>query len=277
MTPALSVIIPASNEGDFIDACLQAVLASEDVSLAVVVAANGCTDDTAARARTHIAAFAARGWTLEVLDLPAPGKPGALNAGDAAARHPDRAYLDADVTVTPPLLGQIARVLSATPDARYASGQPRVAPARSAVTRAYARFWVRLPFVARGVPGFGLYAVNAAGRARWTDFPEIISDDTFVRLSFAPHERVRLPASYTWPMVEGFARLVRVRRRQDQGVAQVARQFPALPANDDTPRPGPGWLLRQALRDPVGFGVYTAVGLAVRIGWRGQSGWVRGR
>ncbi len=32
-----------------------------------------------------------------------------------------------------------------------------------------------------------------------------------------------MPARYDWPMIEGFAPLVRVRRRQDAGVAEVAR------------------------------------------------------
>lgn len=274
--PALSVIIPACNEAGYIDTCLRAVLASQDVTLQVVVVANGCTDDTATRARAHEPGFTARGWALEVLELPALGKPGALDAGDGTACHPDRAYLDADVTVSPPLLGQIARVLDGA-GARYASGRPVVALATSSVTRAYARFWTRLPFVTRGVPGFGLYAVNAAGRARWGAFPKVISDDTFVRLSFAPAERHLVPGSYEWPMVEGFARLVRVRRRQDQGVTEIARAFPELLANAENTKPTLGWVLAQALRDPLAFATYAAVSLAVRAGWRGQSGWVRGR
>jgi glycosyltransferase involved in cell wall biosynthesis len=281
MTPALSVIIPACNEALYIDACLRAVLASEMASdnglaLQVIVSANGCTDDTATRARAHAPGFAARGWALEVLELPGLGKPGALDAGDAAARHPNRAYLDADVTVSAPLLSQIAQVLE-SPEPRYASGHPVVAPARSAVTRAYARFWVQLPFVAQGVPGFGLYAVNAAGRARWGTFPKIISDDTFVRLSFSPAERLLVSARYEWPMVEGFAPLVRVRRRQDQGVREIAQAFPHLLINAEDTKPPKRRLLALAMRDPLAFATYAAVSLAVRAGWRGQSGWVRGR
>ena len=50
---SLSVIIPACNEGGYIDACLAALVASEGPQVAdVIVAANGCTDDTVARART---------------------------------------------------------------------------------------------------------------------------------------------------------------------------------------------------------------------------------
>jgi len=286
--PPLSVIVPASNEAGWIDACLAAVAASDGARGEVVVVANGCTDDTAARARAHAPALQAAGFALVVLETPGAGKPAALNAGDLAARFPIRAYLDADTVVSPPLLAEIAAAL-ADPRPRLASGSPVVVRADSAVTRAYARFWTRLPFVTRGCPAFGLYAVNAAGRARWGAFPAVISDDTFVRLNFAPHERLRLPATYHWPMVEGFSALVRVRRRQDRGVAEIARLYPGLMAHDDKTRPTRGWLLRRLGADPVAFVTYAAVTLAVRLGGAGpsrgrgrpgaagQSGWDRGR
>ena len=274
-TAAISVIIPASNEGAWIVPCLRALLASDGVTLQVIVAANACTDDTVARAAALGPDFTAKGWRLEVLDRPQPGKPGALNAGDAAARHPLRAYLDADVTVSPGLMGQLAAALTGR-EARYASGNPQVT-AQGVAARAYARLWRQLPFVTDDVPGFGLFAVNAAGRARWGEFPDIISDDTFVRLHFAPDERVRVAAGYDWPMVQGLRRLIRVRARQDRGVAEIAAAYPQLLANDTKRRPGKGWLIRRALSDPLAFATYGLVTLAVRAGLGGQSGWVRGR
>jgi len=275
--PPLAVLIPAHDEAGWIVACLNAVFASQGVAGVVIVAANGCRDDTVAHALG--AAAQARGWTLQVLDLPEAGKPGALMAAEAAA--PEGAtlvYLDADVTLHPDLLAQIATALS-DPAPRYATGSP-VVTARGWLSRAYARFWTRLPFVAQGAPGFGLFAVNAAGRARWGAWPGIISDDTFARLHFTPAERLRLPGRYDWPMIEGFAPLVRVRRRQNLGVDEVRALFPALIANEDADPPGTAWLLRRALRDPVAFGVYSAVKLAARAGWfakAGQPVWARGR
>ena len=119
------------------------------------------------------------------------------------------------------LMGQLATVL--TDDRpRYATGTARIPRAQSWVTRAYARFWQRLPFAQSVAPGYGLFAVNAAGRARWAEFPAIISDDTFVRLQFLPLERTQTPAPYDWPMIEGFAALTRVRRLEAR-VGGVAR------------------------------------------------------
>ncbi len=273
----LGIVIPASNEGRWIGPCLDALLASDPPGLPVgiVVSANACRDDTVAQAAARTGQAAARGWGLRVLERAEPGKPGALNAGDAAAEGAMRLYLDADVTVSPPLLAALVRALD-RPEAVYASGRPIVAPAASAVTQAYARFWQALPFARSVAPGFGLFAVNAAGRARWGAFPPIISDDTYVRLLFRPDERVEVAPTYLWPMPEGFAALVRVRRRQDAGVAEIARLYPGLMARAGKPRLSPAALARLALADPAGFAVYAAVSAAVRLR-RGGAGWARGR
>lgn len=271
----LSVIIPASNEEAWIGPCLRAVLASDPVpgGAEVVVVANGCRDGTASLAR---AVPVPAGWRVEVIERAEGSKPGALDAGDAAATPgAARVYLDADCVVSPPLLAQLAGVLTREAPV-YAGGTPVIPRARSALTRAYGRFWQRLPFARSVAPGYGLYAVNAAGRARWGGFPRIISDDGFVRLHFAPAERVQVPATYAWPMVEGWAALVRTRRRQDAGMRELAALHPGLMANEGKEALGAGGLAALALRDPAGFAAYGAVSLAVRLR-RGGAGFTRGR
>lgn len=271
--PRLSVIIPAHNEAGMIGECLHALFASDPVAggAEVIVVANGCQDTTVAEA----CRAEARDWTLTVLDLPQGGKPGALNAGEAAAQGAVLAYLDADVLVSPRLLRQITEALDRAKPG-YASGQVVIPAPRSAFSRLYAGFYRQVPFFHHGVPGCGLFAMNRAGRARWGHWPGIISDDTFARLNFAPQERHAVPARYDWPVVEGFGALVRVRRRQDAGVAEIARHYPALLANDDARPSGAGWVLRAALRAPLGFLAYIAVALAVRAR-RGGAEWTRGR
>lgn len=275
----LSVIIPASNEEAWLGDCLAALLGSEPVpgGAEAIVVANGCRDRTAQIARGFADRAAAAGWGWQVIERDEGDKIGALNAGDAAASGAIRAYLDADVTVSPPLMARLARALSDAPGPAYASGTARIPRPQSAVTRAYARLWQRLPFARSAAPGYGLFAVNAAGRARWGAFPRIISDDTYVRLQFAPDERIGVDADYDWPMVEGWSRLVRVRRRQDAGVAEIAARWPALIANEGKAPLGAGGAARLALRDPVGFAVYAAVSVAVRLGRGRDAGWTRGR
>ena len=273
-----SVLIPAHNEADWLPACLDALCAADPVAgpVEVIVVANGCTDHTAELARRKAPAFEARGWALRVLEMAQGSKLGALNAGEAAARGAVLVYLDADVLISPPLLTQLAEAL--VEDApRYASGMPQVTTSGDWVTRHYTRFWQTTGFMTHGVPGFGVFAMNRAGRARWGEWPDIISDDTFARLNFRPEERIAVPAPYAWPMIEGFAPLVRVRRRQDIGVAEVEQLFPDLMRNDDAhDQMQPFW--RRALADPLGALVFVAVRLTIHAPvFRSANRWVRGR
>jgi glycosyltransferase involved in cell wall biosynthesis len=286
---ALSVLIPANDEAGYIDACLAALLASEadprldagqGEGVEIIVAANACSDDTVALALAHAPAFAARGWRLEALDIVEGGKLNALNRAEAAAQGGALVYLDADVTVSPALLPRLLDALD-RPEPAYATGRIKVARARTWITRAYARLWIRLPFVQNGAVGAGLFAMNQAGRARWGVWPRIISDDTFARLHFAPEERHEVDAVYIWPMVEGFRALVKVRRRQDAGVTEVCERFPELSANEAHGRIGKMGMLRLLRAAPVAFCVYVSVALVVRFGAGKVSAsgheWSRGR
>lgn len=278
MSRLISVLIPAHNEADYIGPCLTALFASDPLPTGmtgeVLVLANGCRDNTVAIAA---AVPPSAGWSLQVLESPEGGKLNALNAGDAVASGEVLIYLDADVLVDPSLITQIASAL-ASPLPLYASGRPRVSAATSWLTRAYGRFWQQLPFVSQGTPGFGLFAMTRSGRQRWDRWPDIISDDTFARLSFSPTERLSLPACYHWPMVEGLENLVRVRRRQNVGVTEIAAQFPALLQNDEKTPLGLAGLTRLALRDPVGFAVYALVSVLVKTPlYAAKSRWARGR
>jgi len=277
MRPSSTIIIPAHNEAAYIGACLQALLDQDTNAgeMRIIVAANACTDDTVKICLAKADDFAARNCELRILDLATPGKIAALNSAEDGLEPGVRIYLDADVVCDPAMVGQLCTVLSAT-SARYATGQLSIAPAQSAITRAYARFWQELPFFKSGAVGAGLFALNAAGRSRWGLFPVIISDDTFVRLSFEPDERIEVPCPYIWPMVEGFSGLVKVRRRQDAGVTEVRALYPQLMKNDNSARLSKATLVKLALRYPWPFAVYVATTLAVKSK-RPSRDWVRGR
>lgn len=271
-----TVIVPASNEASLIGQCVGTLLASSfatPTSWELIVVANGCTDETAAIARSHSAAARASNVELCVLDLEQGNKLNAINVGEAHARYGTLVYIDADVLVSPTLLDELARTLQSE-QPTYATGTLQIADARSWVTRAYSRFWSRLPFVVDGVAGCGVFAVNRQGRLRWGPFPQIISDDTFVRLHFAPSERISVSASFTWPMVEGFSNLVRVRRRQDQGVSEIAQKYPNLMHNEQKSQAHLGSLFA---RDPIGFVVYSLVAIFTKLPTGKKQSWVRGR
>lgn len=278
----LSILIPANNEADRIGDCLAAVLASSlpqqpDTPPEIIVIANGCNDATVPSALSYIDQAKSLGWHLIVLDIPTGGKLNALNVGDEHAANDIRIYLDADIIVSPLLVTELHGVLDCAQPI-YASGTVIIANPETWVSRAYKRIYARVPFFTQGVPGCGLFAVNAQGRARWAKFPDIISDDTFVRLKFSPDERVSVPATYLWPIVEGFSNLVKVRRRQDIGVAEIAEIYPALMQNDDKPPFNLMRTIKLAISDPIGFCIYASVAVAVRIsGKKNAKDWSRGR
>ncbi|MDM7458617.1 MAG: glycosyltransferase family 2 protein [Paracoccus sp. (in: a-proteobacteria)] len=266
-------MLPAHQEEAHIGRCLDAVRDQklpDNVAVQLVIVANGCTDRTAEIARSRIAGLQAAGWHVVLLETPQGGKIHALNLGDRNAQGDMRLYLDADIVVGPGMIAGLLGVLS-QPGARYAGARLTVPPARSAFSRAYARFWQRLPLVASGVTGAGLFAVNAEGRARWTTFPQVIADDLYVRLLFAPEERHLVDIAYEWPITEGFRRLVRVRRRQDAGTAEVLRLFPELSVNNRGDRPSLRQVLRIGRAEPAGFMAYALVAIAVRMGQKSAS------
>ncbi len=281
MACIISVIIPANNEAGYIGPCLQA-LARQTLNCAsighfeIIVAANACSDTTVAEAEAERAALEQSGWQFEVLNIEAPGKLNALNTAETAATGRVLVYLDADVICEPTMMSALIAALDVD-HPLYASGQLIVAPARSWVTRHFANTWQKLPFMTTNVQGAGLFAVNRYGRARWDRFPNIIADDGFVRLMFAPDERIKVKAVYYWPMVEGFVQLVRVRRRQDAGVRELSEKFPDLMRNESKPpmRLTDHWKL--LIQAPLSYSVYVSVMLAVKFGGRSISGWTRGR
>jgi cellulose synthase/poly-beta-1,6-N-acetylglucosamine synthase-like glycosyltransferase len=96
-TPTVSVVIAAHNEGAVISAKLANILALDYPRdrLAVVVASDGSTDETAARV------LAAGSDRVRLLDLPRRGKGPTLNDAVAASPGEILVFTDADV-VTPP-------------------------------------------------------------------------------------------------------------------------------------------------------------------------------
>ncbi len=275
----MSIVIPACNEANYIGDCLTSLVSQADPGgpVQVIVAANNCSDQTAYVAERFHEAFAKRGWRLQVLTLAGGGKIGALNAADDAALYDMRMYIDADVVLSPNLLADAAKAL-ARDGPIFVAGKVAIPKARSWISRRYARFWLKLPFHVNGVPGCGAFAVNGAGRKRWTLFPDVISDDTFARLNFLDHEMVGLPSTYDWPITEGFAPLVRVRRRQNAGVQEIKERYPELAAHATPTAPDRVEKLALLKRDPVGFLIYACVSLAVLMPiFRNRHDWERGR
>ncbi len=89
MTATASIVIPAHDEGALIASTLRGVLADAlPGEFEIVVAANGCTDDTVAQASSVPG--------VTVVETAIASKIAGLNLGDKAATAFPRIYLDAD-------------------------------------------------------------------------------------------------------------------------------------------------------------------------------------
>ncbi len=276
----LAVIIPASNEEKYIGRCLSALADQVDApKMLIVVYCNACTDNTFGLAGAFTDKFAALGHKLECIETSEGGKIRALNAAERIVQSicaaAPRAYLDADVVCDQTLMAETTRALRQN-EATYATGTMQVMKASSFFTTAYADFWQQLPFFSGGATGAGFFAVNSIARARWVAFPDIISDDTFVRLQFAPHERSEVSASYQWPMAEGYWNLVKVRRRQDTGVQEVTQKFPHLAKNEQRPQVTIPVLVGLLFRKPIGFLAYLLVYVSTKYAPK-DTNWTRVR
>lgn len=231
-----SVVIPCFNEGLHIATCLHSIAAQRDLpvdhGIEIIVAANGCRDDTVAISRSILPVLEAQGFRTRLIDLERPSKAAAMNAAEALANWGPRLFLDADVVLTARVFAALSPLLgSAT--VVYCSGRVRCVVGRSLVSRAYARVWSGLPFIASGVAGIGLYGVSASARRRWTAFPDLHSDDRFCRLLFAAAERRKVDEDYFWPVPEGLMNLIKVRRRWIEGNLELFHHYPSLRIHDD--------------------------------------------
>jgi len=184
VTPRLSVVIPAHNEAAVIQRVLRPLVdGARSGALEVVVSANGCTDNTAALARAF-------GPEIQVVETATASKIAALNLADEVASVFPRAYVDADVDVDLEVLLLLADALQDPAGPLVAAPPMRVDTTRSSwPVRAHYRIWEMTDYRRQGHIGSGIYALSAAGRRRFGEFPNIIADDRFVQQMFGLAER----------------------------------------------------------------------------------------
>lgn len=268
----ISVLIAAHDEGAVIGRCLESVLAdARPGELQVIVAANGCTDDTAAVAR------AVPG--VRVVESPVPGKTAALNLAEEVAHGFPRIYLDADIPATTATVRTVARALD-RPGALAAAPARRLdLRGRPLAVRAYYAVHGRLPVLQRALFGRGMVALSAAGRQRFGRFPDVVADDLFLDGLFAPHEKVSVGEVHTTvatPLrtADLVRRLSRVRRGNAELRSQAPGHAAAAPPADrwswlrDVVLPRP-WLAPAAV-------VYAAItGYAAWLARRPSQSWGR--
>jgi glycosyltransferase involved in cell wall biosynthesis len=271
-----SVIIPAHNEEVVIGRLLESLTApGRSGDLEIWVACNGCTDDTAKLARRF-------GGNVNVIETAVASKSEALRLGDRAADSFPRFYIDADVLICREAVDRVSEELES---GRCLAAAPRMRVDLSRVpwaVRAYYDIWLRLPYHLDGMIGSGVYAMSREGRARFDEFPDIISDDGFARLQFDPSERATVEdVEFTITPPASLAGVVHVKTRSQKGLLQLHRRYPELLRNDPRGYSNPlADILRSPRRWPASL-VYLYVILKTKLAaawmnYRGDLGtWER--
>lgn len=213
---AAVVIIPAHNEERLIGRALEALLADAEPSeFRVVVACNGCTDDTANRARQ---AAGALGHQVTVLSTPVASKAAAIRAAEAVVSGYPRVYLDADVECP---TATARAMVSAVRGGMAVAVPTRLLDTSSstAAARAYYAGWQSLPWVQTQLAGRGAYTVSRSVRETFGDFPDVAADDRYVTTRVPRDSAVVVPYPVLITPPGRFGDLLRVRRRVYAGNA----------------------------------------------------------
>ncbi|WP_396137056.1 glycosyltransferase [Blastococcus goldschmidtiae] len=259
-----TVIIPAHDEAATIREVLHRVLDDfTDEPCNVLVVANGCTDGTADAAREVSA-------DIEVVEMEAVGKSGALRRGDELARSFPRIYLDADVEVEPGALRGLATALRK--DGIHAAGLTvRVdTTGCSWLVGRYFRYWERRRVLHDAYVGSGVYGLSEQGHAAIAPFPEIVADDHYVRTSFPRDNRRQLCKTVTVFPPRNYKSLIRRGVRIQKGNRQVSSTVA-----DRAPRPTE-WGLAHPLDALAFFATSLLIRFLVRLsGTKGDIAWSR--
>jgi glycosyltransferase involved in cell wall biosynthesis len=217
-----AVIVPAHNEESVLGATIARLLEGLDDDIQFLVVANGCTDRT-------VAVATAFGPRVRVLDLPEASKARALNAAEVElVESADRVYIDADVLISG---SDVVRLLAATAEGA-AAAEPTVVfdtSSSSFWVRSFYRVWTALHGARPGDIGGGVVAVSAIGRRRFASFPDVISDDGFVRAHFPDDDLVRVSGAIsTVRAPSDVGSLIRIKTRSRVGSVELRRLFPEL-------------------------------------------------
>lgn len=239
---------------------MQAIYSScPSIPKRIIVVANGCSDNTAELCRAEFP-------DVLVLETPYPSKSAALNIGDSAAGNSfPRFYVDADLVLGEDAVEVLLEALD-IPGVMAAAPKFEFDTARSnCLIRAFYRAWNTLPYFDSGRIA-GAYVVSEVGRSRFDFFPDVISDDGFIRLHFLPEERVTLMECFVKVRTPRSMReLIKVRTRSVLGTFQLRKLYPELFVNEQS---GQSETIRRIFVNPrywLDYIVYILVTLIAKV------------
>lgn len=211
-----SVIVPAHNEASVIRRCLDSLSGQAGLDT-LIVACNGCTDNTAEIVRKEYP-------NAICLDISTPSKVNALNEAEKWVTTWPVFYIDADTRLSANAILTITQALESKPTLLLAAPEPVIDTSHSSwLVRQYYRLWLQLPYIRDGVVATCSYVITQAGRERFTEFPAVINDDGFVRCQFERQERGNIHGAEIFITApQDLHSLIKIKTRARLGNMQLA-------------------------------------------------------
>ncbi|HPE59422.1 MAG: glycosyltransferase family 2 protein [Thiothrix sp.] len=256
-----TVIIPAHNEASVIRRCLDSLSGQPGITR-LIVACNGCSDNTADIVRTEYP-------NAVCLDIQTPSKVNALNEAEKHVADWPVFYIDADTRLSENTIETITDAM-ADSGLLLAAPEPEIDVSHSSwPVRQYYRVWLSLPYIRDGVVATCSYVISEQGRQRFTNFPPIINDDGYVRCQFDAAERGNIPGTRIHITAPGNLRsLIKIKTRARLGNMELAaKKLCSRPEHKPYSR-----ILRARLfsRDFIPVTCYILISLAIRLRARNQ-------
>jgi glycosyltransferase involved in cell wall biosynthesis len=213
-----SVIVPAHNEASVIRRCLDSLQGQAGLDT-LIVACNGCTDNTADIVRNEYP-------QAICLDIATPSKVNALNEAEKHITTWPVFYIDADTHLSANAIQTVTQALAGNQAFLLAAPEPAIDTSQSSwLVKQYYRVWLQLPYIRDGVVATCSYVITQTGRKRFTQFPAIINDDGFVRCQFERHERGNIAGATIFIRApKDVNSLIKIKTRARLGNMQLAAE-----------------------------------------------------
>ena len=215
-----AVIIPAHNEEATIGKLLQAIYPGVLLDqYTVTVACNACSDRTAALVRQFFP-------LVQCLEIASAGKTNAINQAESHGLGFPRIYVDADILISDMALLQLIALCNADSEPVVVAPRGILYTGESDwLVSTYYRTWKKTRFYSEYGYGAGVYGLNRAARGAFVQFPDIISDDGYIRALFS-YERISVceQARSRVCTPENVWDLIKIKTRSKLGKLQLSRQ-----------------------------------------------------
>ncbi len=211
------VIVPAHNEASVIADCLDSLRGQEGIDR-IIVACNGCADNTAEIVKTNYP-------EVICLDIETPSKVNALNEAEKHVTSWPVFYIDADTRLSENMICKISAAMESG-SLLLAAPEPEIDISQSSwAVKQYYRVWLSLPYIRDGVVATCSFVISEQGRQRFSNFPSIINDDGFVRCQFTSEERGNVSGTKVFITAPRDLRsLIKIKTRARLGNMQLAHE-----------------------------------------------------